>query len=84
MDTMANSLSPKYLEFQSKYYSKSLPKWFETNQCSVKKFKELANDPRANDTKYDRISIDEAKAVVQAEIENLVIEPTRPDKLETI
>jgi hypothetical protein len=26
MDTMANSLSPKYLEFQSKYYSKSLPK----------------------------------------------------------
>jgi hypothetical protein len=80
-DKIANSLSPEYSKFQNKYYSKSLPKRFDTNQCSVRKFKELAKDPRVNGVKYDRVSIDEARAIVQAKLENLVIEPTRPDML---
>jgi len=79
MDKLANSLSPEYSEFQSKYYSESLPKRFDTNQCSARKFKELAKDPRVDGVKYDRVSIDEARAIVQAKLENLVIKPTRPD-----
>lgn len=79
MDKIANSLSPEYSKFQNKYYSKSLPKRFNTNQCSVRKFKELAKDPRVLTS--DRVSIDEARAIVQAKLENLVIEPTRPDLL---
>lgn len=79
MDKLANSLSPEYSEFQSKYYSESLPKRFDTNECSTRKFKELAKDPRVDSVKYDRVSIDEARAIVQAKIETLVIKPTRPD-----
>ena len=82
MNTMANLLSPEYSEFQNKYYPQSSPKRFNTNQCSAKKFKELARDSRANGVKYDRVSIDEARAVVQAEFQNVVIEPTRANKLE--
>lgn len=79
MDKLANSLSPEYSEFQSKYYSKSLPKRFDTNNYSAREFKELAKDPRVDDGKYDRVSIDEARTIVQAKLENLVINPTRPD-----
>ncbi len=79
MDKLANSLSPEYSEFQSKYYSESFPKRFDTNECSARKFKELAKDPRVNGVKYDRVSIDEARAIVQAKLETLVIKPTRPD-----
>ena len=77
MDKLANSLSPEYSEFQSKYYSESLPKRFDTNNYSAREFKELAKDPR--DGKYDRVSIDEARTIVQSKLENLVIKPTRPD-----
>jgi hypothetical protein len=79
MDKLANSLSPEYSQFQSKYYSESLPKRFDTNECSARKFKSLAKDPRVDGVKYDRISIDEARAIVQAKLENLVIKPTRPN-----
>ena len=79
MDKLANSLSPEYSEFQSKYYSESLPKRFDTNNYSAREFKELAKDPRVDDGKYDRVSIDEARTIVQAKLENLVIKPTRPD-----
>ena len=82
MDTIANSLSSDYFDYQTQYYSYSLSKRFDTNKCSVKKFKELARDPRSNYEKYDRVSIDEARAIVQAELENRVIEPSRPDTLE--
>lgn len=79
MDKLANSLSPEYSEFQSKYYSESLPKRFDTNNYSAKEFKELAKDPRVDGDKYDRVSIDEARTIVQGKLENLVIKPTRPD-----
>ena len=79
MDKLANSLSPEYSEFQSKYYSESLPKRFNTNNYSAREFKELAKDPRVDGVKYDRVSIDEARAIVQAKLENLVSKPTRPD-----
>ena len=79
MDKLANSLSPEYSEFQSKYYSASLPKRFDTNNYSAREFKELAKDPRVDGVKYDRVSIDEARAIVQAKLENLVSKPTRPD-----
>lgn len=79
MDKLANSLSPEYSEFQSKYYSESLPKRFDTNNYSAKEFKELAKDPRVDGGKYDRVSIDEARTIVQGKLENLVIKPTRPD-----
>ena len=78
MDKLANSLSPEYSEFQSKYYSESLPKRFDTNNYSTKEFKELAQDPRSSDTKFDRVSIDEARTVVQAKLEKVIIEPARP------
>ena len=55
MDKLANSLSQEYSEFQSKYYSESLPKRFDTNDSSVREFKELAKDPRVDGDKYDRV-----------------------------
>ena len=79
MDKFANSLSPEYSEFQNKYYSDSLPKRFDTNNYSTQKFKELAQDPRSSDIKFDRVSIDEARTAVQATLENVMIEPVRPD-----
>jgi len=82
METMANSLSPEYSEFQNKYDQQSLPNRFDTNKCSAKKFKDLAKDSRSNNVKYDRVSIDEARAVIQAELQNVVIQPTRASKLE--
>ena len=78
MDKFANSLSPEYSKFQNKYYSESLPKRFDTNNYSTKEFKELAQDPRSSDTKFDRVSIDEARTVVQAKLEKVIIEPARP------
>jgi hypothetical protein len=79
MDKLANSLSPTYSEFQSKYYSESLPKRFDTNNYSAREFKELAKDLRVDDVKYDRVSINETRAIVQAKLENLVSNLTRPD-----
>lgn len=79
MDELSNSLSPEYSEFQSKYHSESLQKRFDTKNYSAREFKELAKDPRSYDDKYDRVSIDEARTVVQAKLEKLVIKPTRPD-----
>ena len=78
IDKLAHSLSPEYSEFQKKYYSESLPKRFDTNNYSTNEFKKLAQDPRSSDTKFDRVSIDEARTVVQAKLEKLVIEPARP------
>jgi hypothetical protein len=80
MDTTANLLSPEYSEFQNKYYPQSSPKRFDTNQCSAEKFKELARESRANVVKYDRVLIDKARTVVQAELQNVVIEPTRANE----
>ena len=54
IDKLANSLSPEYSEFQSKYYLKFFPKRFDTNEYSARKFKELAKDTRVNGVKYDR------------------------------
>ena len=78
MDKLANSLSPKYREFQSKYCSSSLSRRFDTD-CSATEFKELARDPRMSGFKYSRTSIDEARAAVQSKLENLAINPTRSD-----
>lgn len=79
MDKFANSLSQKYSEFQNEYYSESLPKRFDTNNYSTKKFKELAQDPRESDTKFTRVSIDEGRTAVQAKLEKVIIEPARPN-----
>lgn len=80
MDTMANSLTPEYLKFQNKYYSKSLGKRFDTTECPTSKFKQLAYDSIRE--KYTRTSIDEARAIVQAELKKLVIGPNRSNKLQ--
>ena len=80
MDAMSNSLNPEFLQYQKDYYPKSSPQRFNTNQCPSSKFNQLAYDPVRN--KHTRISIDEARAVVQAELQNVVIEPTRANELE--
>ena len=69
MDELANSSSS---EFQKKYYLESLPKRFDTNNYSAREFKELAKDHRVDDGKYDRVSINEARAIVQVKLKNLV------------
>jgi len=58
MGKLANSLSPEYSEFQSKYYSDSLPKRFESNNYSSREFKQLAKDTCLDNGKYDRVSIE--------------------------
>ena len=80
MDAMSNSLNPEFSQYQNDYYPKSLPPRFDTTQCPSSKFNQLAHDSVRN--KYTRISIDEARAVVQAELKNVVIEPTRANQLE--
>lgn len=80
MDAMSNSLNPEFLQYQKDYYPKSSPQRFDTTQCPSNKFNQLAYDPVRN--KHTRISIDEARAVVQAELQNVVIEPTRANELE--
>ena len=79
IDKLANSLSPEYSEFQSKYYSKSLAKHFDTNNYSAIEFKELAKDAHVDDVKYNRVSIDKARAIIQAKLENLINKPIRPN-----
>jgi len=68
---------------QSKYYPKSVPKWFNTNKCSIENFEKLARNTCANSVKYDRISIDQIKAIVQTKVQNVIIDSTRVDTLET-
>ena len=83
IETMASGLSPKYVEFQDKYDLQLLPKRFETTKCSIEKFKNLARDPRTDAVTYNRVSIDEARAAVQAELNDLIIQPTRLSKLDS-
>lgn len=82
IDKITSSLSHDYVDYQNKYYPESFPKRFDTNNYSIEKFKNLAKDTRSDNIKYTRVSIDEARAVVQAELENVVVNPTRPTKLE--
>ena len=80
INKIASSLNPEYSQYQKDYYPDSSRQRFDTTQCSPRKFNQLAYDP-VRET-YTRVSIDEARAVVQAELENIIIEPTRPTKLE--
>ena len=80
MDAMSNLLNPEFSQYQKDYYPKSSPQRFDTSQCPSSKFNQLAYDSVRN--KHTRISIDEARAVVQAELQNVVIEPTRGNQLE--
>jgi hypothetical protein len=82
MDTVANSLSPDYSEFQSKYYPELSAKRWDTNQYSIAKFKDLARDTRVDGIVYTRVSINEARAIAQAEVQKIVIHPTRAKQLE--
>ena len=54
---------------------------FNTTNYSISKFKKLAEDPRAKEIKYkyNRVCIDEARSIVQADLENIIIKPSRPD-----
>jgi hypothetical protein len=81
MDKLSNSLSPEYSEFQSKYYPELSAKRWDTNQYSVAKFKDLARDTRRDGIVYTRASIDEARAIAQAEVQKIVIHPTRAKQL---
>ncbi len=80
MDAMSNSINPEFSQYQKDYYPKSSPQRFDTSQSPSSKFNRLAYDSVRN--KYTRISIDEARAVVQAELQDLVIEPIRANQLE--
>jgi hypothetical protein len=82
IEKISLELSTDYAEFQEDFYSPSLGKRFNTDRCSPEKFKRLARNPQTQ--KYNRTSIDEARAVVQAEMENLVVKPIRPDKITSI
>lgn len=81
MDAMSNSLNPEFSQYQNDYYPRSLPPRFDTTQCPSSKFNQLAHDSVRN--KYTRISIDEARAVVQAELQNVVIGPNRANQVES-
>jgi hypothetical protein len=83
MDKTSKQLSADYVEYQNDYRSEFLEKRFDTTRCPTNKFKRLAQDPRTtSDTyEYTRTSIDEARGVIQAEMENLIIRPTRPNKI---
>lgn len=77
MDEMSRSLSEEYEDFQEEYSSESSSERFDTKSCSEEKFKQLATDPRSGS--ISRVSIDEARGAVQAEIEGKLIQPRRPD-----
>lgn len=71
MENMSNQLTPEYYEFQSKYYSQnSLGRRFYVADFPRKRFEELALDPKG--MKYDRTSVDEARAIIQTQLEGLI------------
>ena len=78
MNKIADSLDSGFREFQQ-YYPQSSLKRFDTNNYSITEFKELAKDPHQPVVTYDKTSINEARAIVQATVENKIIQPVRPD-----
>lgn len=74
-EEMANAFCPEYTKFQKDHQTQNL-KRFNTRKCSQEKFLALATDPRSNE--INRGSIDETRAVLQAESQGLISSPTRP------
>ena len=80
MDKLCKSISGEYNEFQNKYLKDSNFKRFDTKNYSVERFKKLAKNPRSTTNEFDRGSIDEARAITQAELEKLITKPIRPTR----
>nr|UHY40958.1 hypothetical protein [Thalassionema frauenfeldii] len=78
MDELCKVISPEHTKFRNKYFDDISFKRFDTKEYSIKEFKQLATDPTKNTTNFKRREIDEARAIIQAKLENLIVEPTRP------
>ena len=78
MDKLCKSISAEHNEFQNKYLKDSTFKRFDTKNYSVERFKKLATNPRSTTNEFQRGAVDEARAIIQAELEKLITEPIRP------
>ena len=75
METMSKRLSQEYTEYQHKFNSPPGSKRFDTKNYDQEKFKELSKDPRANKEVFHKTTVDEARAALQSEMEEIVDNP---------
>lgn len=80
MEKMSRTLSEEYTEYQSKYNSPPVSKRFNTKTYDSKKFKLLSKDPKSNLELYHKATVDQARAALQAEIEQIIYNPQRIEK----
>ena len=80
MEQMSKRLSPEYREYQQKFNSPPVSKRFDTEQYDQEKFQELSKDPRANKEVFHKTTVDEARAAIQSEMEEIVDNPQRIEK----
>ena len=75
MEKMSKRLSQEYTEYQQKFNSPPVSKRFDTKNYDEEKFKELSKDPRANKEVFHKTTVDEARAALQSEMEEIVDNP---------
>lgn len=78
MNELANSLHVNSTNFEKERWASGLPERFDTHNYSAVEFAQLAIEP-SQDAATPQ-SIAEAKSIYQAKIEEIVINPRRPDR----
>ena len=78
---MSKRLSQEYTEYQQKFNSPPVSKRFDTKNYDQEKFKELSNNPRANKEVFHKMTVDEARIAIHAEIEGLVDNAQRIEQM---
>ena len=80
METMSRRISQEYTEYQHKFNSPPVSKRFDIKNYDEEKFKELSKDPRADKEVFHKTTVDEARAAIQSEMEEIVDNPQRIEK----
>ena len=83
METLSQTLSQEYTEYQQKFNSPPVSKRFDTKNYDQEKFKELSKDPNAKKTVFHKTTVDEARSALHAEMEGHIENPQRLDQLFT-
>ena len=80
METLSQTLSQEYTEYQQKFNSPPVSKRFDTKNYDQEKFKELSKDPNAKKTVFHKTTVDEARSALHAEMEGHIENPQRLDQ----
>ena len=80
METLSQTLSQEYSNYQQDFNSPPLSKRFDTTDYDQAKFIELAKDPNAKQTVFPKKTCDESRSALHAEMEGYVENPQRLDQ----